>query len=220
MWYFPKLTPEKLIQMLYKNILLIILMAVSIPGSVLPQNFREPNQERKWVISENSNLCVNGSTNINKFSCEIPSYGKSDTLTIVKNKNNRDAISLSGDVGLNVRSFDCHNSMMTHDLRKTLKEGQFPILHITFLSLNKLPEFTSQAEKITGLVDIDIAGVRKQFEVNYLINEDSQKIIHLIGTRDINFSDFNLVPPRKLGGMIQTKDRLSVEFNLTIKSLN
>jgi hypothetical protein len=205
--------------MLLKNNLLITLLVIAIPGFVLPQNLRNLNEIRKWVISENSNLCVNGSTNINKFSCEIPSYGKTDTLTIGKNKNDKEII-LTGDIGLSVQSFDCHNSMMTKDLRKTLKEKQFPILHITFLSLNKLPELSTRSEQVTGLVDITIAGIRKRFEVNYIITEDSQKVIRLLGARDINFSDFNLVPPRKLGGMIQTKDQLSVEFHMNIKTLN
>jgi hypothetical protein len=63
-------------------------------------------------------------------------------------------------------------------------------------------------------VNIELAGTRKGFEINYRVSMDGQKIIHLVGTRDINFTDFNLVPPRKLGGMIKTNDKLSVVFNL------
>jgi hypothetical protein len=110
--------------------------------------------------------------------------------------------------------------MMTSDLRKTLKEKQFPMLHITFLSLNKLPDLASRPESITGLVNIEIAGVSKRFEVNYQITRDEQKVIHLLVSRDINFSDFNLIPPRKLGGMIKTNDRLSVDFKLNIKTID
>ncbi len=83
---------------------------------------------------------------------------------------------------------------MTHDLRKTLKDATFPILHITFLSLSRLPDLTSHPELITGLVDIEIAGVSKRFEVNYQISVDAEKSIHLLGSRDVNFSDFNLIP--------------------------
>jgi hypothetical protein len=69
------------------------------------------------------------------------------------------------------------------------------------------------------LVDIEIAGVRKRFEVNYQISVDAEKSIHLLGSRDVNFSDFNLIPPRKLGGMIKTNDKLSVAFHLKINQL-
>ena len=170
---------------------------------------------KKWVVNENSSLSVNGSTNINKFTCEIPAYDKTDTLAIGRSKSDKE-IALSGEISLNVKSFDCHNSIMTHDLRKTLKEDQFPALRISFLSLNKLPGLSTRAELITGIVDIEIAGVRKRCVINYQISEDAQKVVHLNGSRDINFSDFNLVPPRKLGGMIKTNDKLSVDFHLNM----
>ncbi|MGZ3872134.1 MAG: YceI family protein [Mucilaginibacter sp.] len=175
-------------------------------------------ESKKWVISENSSLCVNGSTNINKFACDIPAYDQTDTLTL-KVKTDKEII-LSGNVGLKVQSFDCHNSMMTKDLRKTLKEPRYPLLHIGFLSLSKLPSLDARPEPITGMVDIEIAGIHKRFEVNYQISQDAQKVIHLLGSRDVNFSDFNLIPPRKLGGMIKTNDKLTVTFHLKMTALN
>jgi hypothetical protein len=203
----------------YKNILLPWLLFVSLTSFVLPGHLNSAAETKKWVISESSTLCVNGTTNINKFSCEILAYDKTDTLTINKNKSDN-AIVLSGNIGLSIKSFDCHNSIMTHDLRKTLKEDQYPMLHISFLSLNKLPDLSARPELITGMVDIEIAGVRKRFEVNYQITKDAQKAIHLLGSRDINFSDFNLKPPRKLGGMIKTNDKLSVNFHLNMKAMD
>jgi hypothetical protein len=203
--------------MQYKNILWIYPLFLLLTSFVLPSNLPGLSERKKWAISENSSLCVNGSTNINNFSCEILAYDRTDTLTV--SKSNKEIV-LSGSIGINIQSFDCHNSMMTRDLRKTLKEKQFPMLRITFLSLNRLPDLTSQPQSITGMVDIEIASVRKHFDVKYQISVDDQKVIHLLGSRDINFSDFNLIPPRKLGGMIQTKDNLSVEFHLKMKTIN
>jgi hypothetical protein len=203
----------------YKNILWVYLLFISLTSFVLPQNLGRATKTKKWVISENSSLSVNGSTNINKFSCDILAYDKTDTLTISKSNSDNEIV-LSGSIGLDVKSFDCHNSIMTHDLRKTLKESQFPMLHIKFLSLNKLPDLTTHPELITGFVNIEIAGITKRFEVNYQITKDDQKVTHLLGSRDINFSDFNLIPPRKLGGMIKTKDKLSVDFHLNMKTID
>src|SRR4051812_39331442 len=78
-------------------------------------------ETRRWVISQSSTLCVNGSTNINQFACEIPGYDHSDTLIVTTDKSERQ-VKLSGCVKLKIQSFDCHNSIMTHDLRSTLKE--------------------------------------------------------------------------------------------------
>jgi hypothetical protein len=189
--------------MFYRNILLIVLLSF-------------PSTERtKWVISENSSLSVNGSTNINKFSCEIPTYDQADTMTLVRGKE----VSLTGQIGLKIESFDCHNSMMTKDLRKTLKEKQFPRLYIHFLSLSAFPELTTEPQSITGWVNIELAGTSKRFEINYQISIDAQNVVHLLGAQNINFSDFNLVPPRKLGGMIKTNDLLIVAFHLKMEAI-
>jgi hypothetical protein len=201
--------------MYYRNIFWIVMLFFALTGFKIGP----PGEAKKWVISENSNLHVNGSTNINKFSCEIPSYDQTDTLTITKAKSNKEVL-LSGCIRLKVQAFDCHNVIMTHDLRKTLKESQYPVLHIYFLSLNRIPVLSSQPETVTGLVDIEIAGVRKRFEVNYQISVDPQNVIHLIGTRQVNFTDFKLVPPRKLGGMIRTNDQLGVDFHLRMSVVN
>jgi hypothetical protein len=100
--------------------------------------------QTKWLISESSSLSVNGSTNIDKFSCDIPNCDQSDTLTVRKSEK---GIVLTGSINPAVLSFDCHKKMMTRDLQKTLQA----------------------------------------------------KVIHLLGSRNLDFSDFNLVPPRKLG---------------------
>src|SRR5476651_1985682 len=110
--------------MYYRNIFWIAMLFFALTGFKIGP----PGDAKKWVISETSNLHVNGSTNINKFSCEIPSYDQTDTLTISKGKNNKEVV-LSGCIRLKVQAFDCHNVIMTHDLRKTLKESQYPVLH-------------------------------------------------------------------------------------------
>jgi len=70
---------------------------------------------------------------------------------------------------------------------------------------------------ITGEIEIEIAGIKKLYLINYEISADSAEVIHLLGSRDVDFSDFNMVPPKKLGGIIKAKDLLCVEFELKMK---
>jgi hypothetical protein len=204
--------------MFYKTVLLIFFL-IHFNTAGVPRQVTSSAEKIKWVINENSNLCVNGSTNINKFSCDILSYDKPDTLLLSKVKTNIE-VPLTGTINLSVQSFDCHKKMMTRDLRKTLKQKQFPKLNISFLSLNKFPELTSKPEYITGIVDIGLAGVIKRYRVEYRASVDAENVIHLLGTRDVRFSDFNLIPPKKLGGIIQINDKLNVAFHLKMKSID
>ena len=205
--------------MSYKITLWAIVLFLSANSFVSSRQTAGGLPVKKWIISKNSSLSVNGSTNVNKFSCVIPTYDQVDTITLSTNRTDTKVI-LSGTIGLSISSFDCHNSGMTKQLRKTLNEQKFPVLRIRFLSLNKIPVLTASAQAITGLVEIEIAGVSKRYEVNYQIRQKDQKNVNLLGSRAVNFSDFNLVPPQKLGGMIKTKDQLSVAFQLNMKAMD
>jgi hypothetical protein len=205
--------------MLFKKTLLAYLLLFSITTLVGLGQVNVHTETIKWVVLESSNLQVNGSTNINQFSCEIPACSQIDTLNVYRSKTNKE-VALSGSIDLNIQSFNCHNNMMTRDLRRTLKEKQFPKLYIKFLSLNELPDISTKAMPVTGQIEIEIAGVRKHFEINYHISTDAQKVIELLGERDINFSDFNLLPPKRLAGLVRTKDNLKVIFHLKIKAVD
>lgn len=167
----------------------------------------------KWVVSENSMLTVNGSTNINRFSCVILRYPKTDTVLVSKDKT--DHIALSGILNLEVKNFDCNSAMMTKQLLNTLQENRFPVLRIKFLSLKEIPS-ESQNSFVKGDVEITLSGVLKRFEIRYQINV-KRGSIELIGQQAINFSDFHLIPPQKIGRIIRAKDQLVVAFFLKME---
>ncbi len=171
-----------------------------------------------WVVMQGSSLTVNGSTNVNKFQCDITDYSLPDTITCVKAAKTQ-TLPMTGKLKLDIESFDCHNRMMTSDLRKTLKYKEFPKLMIKFISINSFPSFQNP-NKITGMVDISLAGIVKRYDINYVFTVDNSNIVHLKGDRAITFTDFNLNPPSKLGGVIKAKDELLVEFKLNLKPIS
>lgn len=173
----------------------------------------------KWVLGKDCTLKINGSTNINKFSCIIPEYPNPDTL-VIYDPDPQESTKITGSMVLDVLSFDCHNLMMTKDLRKTLKQKEFPKIRISFINLSKYPDRGKETEHIRGAVSIELAGIRKRFNIDYRIITTGKSNLTLIGSQTINFSDFNIVPPRKLGGMIKTNDMLSAEFVLKVNVLN
>jgi len=182
-------------------------------------NFRSDRASSiKWVLSKECFLKVNGSTNINKFGCLIANYNKADTLTFYK-QNTGGPIKVSGRLTLDVDAFDCHNSMMTKDLRKTLKYKEYPKLVIRFVDLSRYPDVKDKQNTVTGEVTIELAGVTKSYQVDYKFTSNETNELTLVGTRQVNFSDFSLIPPRKLGGMIKTNNELLVEFDLKMKTI-
>jgi hypothetical protein len=173
----------------------------------------------RWILTKQCTLKVNGSTNINKFSCVIPEYTQPDTLIFYKESKN-ELVKITGSMALDVQKFDCRNPMMTNDLRKTLKAKIYPKIIIRLLNLSRCPDPALKEGVIRGAVTIELAGTVKRFEVDYKYITNGDRDLRLIGTKKVNFSDFNIDPPRKLGGMIKTNNELNVEFTLNIKNLN
>lgn len=176
-------------------------------------SFTLPKHATKWVIIQNSSLTINGNTNINKFSCAILSYPKSDTITI---NSVNDLVHLSGNLSLNVSEFECNNVMMTHQFRKTLKSEDFPLLYVNFLSLKEFPNSRLKQKQVKGLVAIKIAGITKRYEICYLLEQQNNNLV-LRGSQYVNFSDFKLIAPHRVGKMIKAKDQLNVVFELRMK---
>jgi hypothetical protein len=178
---------------------------------------KEANMKR-WVITSGCSLKVDGKTNVNEFSCAITNYSQPDTIRASWRTN--EPVQLNGSIRLDVQRFDCHNPVMTADLRKTLKAKEHPNLGIRFLSIAQYPDPGSRQKTTKGVVIIELAGVSKKYEVNYSIVSAANNYINLVGSREVHFSDFGIKPPRKLGGMIQTENELSVVFNLRMKVLD
>jgi len=172
----------------------------------------------RWIICRNSSLVVNGSTNLSRFSCAINGYPKNDTIKVVRNQYTK-KMALFGNMSMEIAGFDCKNKMMTNELRNTLNQDRYPEINIEFISINGLPELDSKPIALNGVVDITIAGIKKRFDINYTISIDENKEIRMLALRDVNFSDFGLAPPKKLGKLVQAKNRLGVTLNLRMKAL-
>lgn len=217
-----------------KTIFLLLLLAPGIgfipkrgptgpssPATSLPCLSWSGGFPAKWVIDKGSSLRVDGSTNINRFSCEIADYCNPDTIVLNAGPDagKQQGVTLTGTINLAVSAFDCHNSIMTAELRKTIKAASFPRLSIRFLSMSRLPDPKLLRDTLMGMVDIELAGVSKRLEIHYTTSSPDRNTIRVTGNQQMKFTDFGLVPPRKLGGMIHTSDRVDIEFHLNMKAI-
>ncbi|KAA5538951.1 YceI family protein [Adhaeribacter rhizoryzae] len=200
--------------LLSKSILLLLILLSGFNRPINKPYFK------KWVITNGSSLQVNGSTNINKFNCVIANYSRPDTLTFY-HEDEAETIKFTGLMVLDVQNFDCHNPMMTKNLRKTLKTKIHPKLFIKFISLNRYPDENDHGrEAIHGAVSIQLAGVTRFFNIHYNIISAGTNSLTMVGNRRLKFSAFNLSPPKKIGNMIQAKDELDIIFHLNVKVLD
>jgi YceI-like domain len=170
----------------------------------------------KWVVEPQSHLTINGKSNVNTFQCGITEFLHTDTLVYMNNDGILKPAALKGSVTIDINRFDCGHKYITNDLRKTLKADNNPFLIIRFISMDKInPNQHNQVTK--GNVEIELAGVKKQYEINYTLKNGNPQQLQLTGNRSILFSDFHLKPPTRLAGLIKVAGEITVQFQLLLK---
>ena len=167
----------------------------------------------KWIIEKNSNLSIQGRSNVNSFQCDVKEYLRADTILFYKEDQQQQFI-IKGGLTINVNDFDCHQRYMTGDLRKTLKAQEYKQLKIDLLSIGN---FTATNKNVKGTIAIRLAGVTRRMEIDYSVQTANDGNLHLNGSRQVLFSDFGLTPPHKLAGLIKVEEQIKVQFELILR---
>lgn len=151
-------------------------------------------------FAQKNNIEINGWTNINTFKCSNPKF-KNSGIVFSLTKNQLPNINVSVD------DFDCKNKIMTADFRKVLQSDQYPNLTIRFLDFQK-----THSNKFEAVVEVKMMTVSRKYNIEFAHYNKS-----LIGNKRLKFSEFKIVPPKKMGGMVYVKDELDLVFSLETK---
>jgi hypothetical protein len=172
----------------------------------------------RWVVERNSSLNIQGATNINSFQCDVTEYLNPDTLVYTKNDATKKLSFTNSSLVIDVKRFDCHNKFITEDFRSALKADENPNLKIVFISIDQFSNGCNN-QTVKGIVDIELAHTIKRAEICYTIKYLATNRIQMNGSQEFSFSDFKLKAPKKLAGLIRTKEKIKVNFQLFFKAI-
>lgn len=153
---------------------------------------------KDYLLVSTKQFTVQGTTSIGGFECNYDMNAK-DTL-FFNQPNRTKKISHS----VPVKSFGCGNFMLNNDFRKTLKEKEFPNVTI------ELSNFKKSDENYSCDLTLNLVGKQKTYK-NLPLKYDKSS---LIGNITLQFSDFNLTPPKKIGGMIKINEEIKLFVSL------
>lgn len=171
----------------------------------------------RFIVQPDSQLIIDGKTNVNSFRCSINRYPGKDTLVLQEGGPLRRPVFLKGSVALPASHFDCGLRVMTSDFSTTIKAKDHPYIVINFKTFERLPNYKLDEDKFKGTMTISLGGASKVFDIDCIIEAKSSGFIHLRGSRKFLFSDFHLVPPEKMMGLIRIEQELTVIFNLVLR---
>lgn len=153
---------------------------------------------------KNSYVSINGTTNINSFKCVNNSFHQVAPISL--NHSNVNKFSETS-INLIVNDFDCRNRVMTHDFRNILHSEKYPFLNITFLALDKKDHNNYKA-----FVQVKMMNKVKKYSLDLILKDST-----LVGNKTLRFSEFDIVPPKKFGGMVTVKDDLNLAISLKVR---
>ena len=108
----------------------------------------------------------------------------------------------SNKITLNVADFNCKYDYITKDFRKTLSADKFPQIQVNFGKFKKNTNGT-----FTSLAEVKLMNKVKTYNVE--LTETGK---FLTGKQQVKFSDFGIIPPKKMAGMVVVKDELDLFF--------
>ena len=195
----------------------LVFLVILLVGSSFAFEDDSPVLVHRLIVLPDSQLSIDGRTNVNPFSCSIPQYVGKDTLVLQESGGSAKPVFVKGSVSLDASSFDCGMAMMTSDFCKTIQSQTYPAIIIDFILFERAPTYSKDKEKFKGLIKISLGGAANIFEVDCSIEALPTGLIRLKGARDFKFSDFNLEPPTRMFGLVRVEDSLKVSFNLVLK---
>lgn len=202
----------------------IVLLAI---GCLFCLSMRPPisnNDTLRVRILDGSKVFLKGSTNVNKFRCDCI-----DRLSGVRSIE-RAADTPTGRASyqatsLDVAAFslDCGNEKMNRDLYAALRASEYPNISIRLLESWPV---TVAGQRTDGWIDararalLTITSTTREIEARCKIKRLAEGTYELLGEKTINMSDYGVVPPQAMFGMIKVNDHITLNFRLKIQIEN
>ncbi|MCL6216742.1 YceI family protein [Zunongwangia pacifica] len=172
--------------------------------------FSQKLEQKTLLISKESQLKINGDTNINSFNCVFNPQELPEKLIARFERKQQTLIFKNTSLKLRAKAFDCGSRPINRDFKDLIKAEKYPYI---FLDLKELKLTAPNSALVT--LNIEIAGIEKPYKVLVKIDDSKSNYTGII---NLNINDFKLEPPKKVFGLIKVKEEIQIEFDLYFKS--
>jgi hypothetical protein len=184
---------------------LILIWIVGIHMHATAQSFSQ------HPISYNCNnyIHISGTSNINQFSFRFNTERllPSGQDLVTEDSGNYE-------ICVPVRDFQASNPMMFKDFLELIKASEYPLIKIRFTEKQ-----LDLAQQVTGQslteIRITLAGISRIYKIRCNVFNCMNNMF-ISGEKGIRLSDFHLVPPVKLNGLVKVHDEINVNFGFII----
>lgn len=186
----------------YAFLIIVGLIAVSFNSPVLLERLGEGKAVYK--VTESSKFFVAGTSTLHDWKM-VSKKAEGEANFIIKDGKVSNIKSL--DVILKGETLKSGKDKMDENAYKALKTDENP--YIKF-ELDRVVSIKDDVMRLKG--DFTAGGTTKTEYVDVIIKNNNGKL-HLVGSFDITFKEYNMIPPTAVMGTIKTGNELNISFN-------
>ena len=166
-------------------------------------------------IGPTSRVWITGASNIRRFTCRARQVDGTLSLRGTATRGpHLSGQNVAGEPSLSIAvdRLECGIGAMTRHLRETLRSNAHPVITFRLTAYDLDVTGPLPVARITG--EVTVAGVTRAAIVDAGVVADSLGQLRVRGTHVVRLSDFGLEPPRRFGGLLRVRDRVTVHFDV------
>lgn len=184
----------------------VLFLSGSINNSLFPGGL--PKEDPRGTGCVNF-LVINGESNINKFS-----FSYMNPLLARGDNASKGAEDERIDFKIPVHQFKPGNPRMYDDFLSLLKADEYPYIVISLLMGNSNRERNSGISRNES-ISVTIAGVTREYTINCTLVHCNEDLV-LNGRQTVRLTDFGLIPPVRLSGIVKVENEINVRFGFIV----
>lgn len=170
-------------------------------------------------ILDASSMWLNGTTNVNAFSCTNEAQWSDRTIEFFPEDTSKRHISFRhASLNIPTLALECGNNGINDDLREALKASQYPEIKIDLrqATLIQADDIGPQWVTVQSEISLTICGVSRVVPMRVRMCEIQPHVYRLKGTQHLKMTDFGIEPPQAMLGLIKVRDAIQIDFDLFI----
>lgn len=163
------------------------------------------------IITPESSLMVQGTTNVNTFTCFFDINKFKNPIPVIYYMENGKMQFKKTILILDNSCFDCGGKAINNDFQKILKSDKHPQI---FMLLKEISNFEGNGE-VMALIDIQMAGITKTYKIPVKVKNNDKLLI--TGNLAISLNEYGIEPPKKFLGLVTVHDKIEIFFQLAVR---
>src|SRR5712691_12614242 len=118
-----------------------------------------------------------------------------------------------------IAAFRCGNPVMDRDMRRALAADRYPAIEFRFIELRGVIEHDIDRNVYEATIsgELWMAGARREIELRVVARRVTRDRFRIQAEMPLRMSDFGVMPPTALFGMVKAHDELTVRFDLILQ---